>query len=266
VPQEPTTYFHHHTMNESLLFSQARDEFLAGLSDRERATFSKCGSTEELLRSCENFDVISKAKRRGLPWIRRIKTFSDHLEPYFKVLEILCASHPEWANVALGALRLVLALATNFTTFFERLTKTIERITKVLPQFDDVLSFVKDQKSNVSKRLKDSMLNFYVDLFSFFRAVCRVFSTHEGKVRRTPTVIGDLFWKPFDVRFGEILDQMRFHQQVAKDALQWAYLSDLKNAADIADKRDKAEIQDRQRMLAKTIHMTDQLEKDRQGQ
>jgi hypothetical protein len=92
------------------LFAKAQDDFLAGLSDSERATFSRCNSSADLLASCQNFDVIAKVKRRGLPLLRRIKCLSDNLEPYFKVMEILCSTHPEWANIVLGTFRLVLTV------------------------------------------------------------------------------------------------------------------------------------------------------------
>lgn len=36
--------------------------------------------------------------------------------------------------------------------------------------------------------------------------------TFQG-LKRTPVVIGDLLWKPFDVRFKEILEQMEYHKK-----------------------------------------------------
>lgn len=99
-----------------VLFTKARDQFLAGLADHERAKFSACASPEELLSSCQNFQAISKAKRKGLPLLKRIKTLSDNLMPYFKIMEILCSStHPEWANIALGAFCLVLMVMSLYS-------------------------------------------------------------------------------------------------------------------------------------------------------
>jgi hypothetical protein len=92
------------------IFSKAQEDFLAELSEPQRALYSRCSSPQELLSSCEQFEVISKAKKRGLPFLKRIKSFSENLSPYFKIMEILCAAHPEWANIALGAFRLVLAV------------------------------------------------------------------------------------------------------------------------------------------------------------
>jgi hypothetical protein len=95
------------------LFTKARDDFLSELSAGEKLTFSKCSSAEELLASCDKFHVIAKAKRRGIPSFRRIKSLSDNLTPYFKIIEISCATHPEWA-LAFGALRLVLTVSLTF--------------------------------------------------------------------------------------------------------------------------------------------------------
>lgn len=90
------------------VFRSAQHEFLAALSEKERSQFSGCASVQDLLSSLEKFDVISKAKRRGLPLLGRIKSLSNNLGPYFKVMEILCSSHPEWASIAYGAFRFIL--------------------------------------------------------------------------------------------------------------------------------------------------------------
>lgn len=95
----------------NVVFSAAHQEFLSTLSDVERANFAKCDSVEELVKSCQNFGVIMKLKRRGLPFIKRIKDFGHRLSPYFKIIEILCASNPGWSNIALGAFRLVLSVS-----------------------------------------------------------------------------------------------------------------------------------------------------------
>jgi hypothetical protein len=60
------------------------------------------------------------------------------------------------------------------------MTKTIERINAALPQYNNFLQFMRSPNNKMTPRLQSSLINFYVDLFEFFRATSRVFSTHEG--------------------------------------------------------------------------------------
>jgi hypothetical protein len=85
-------------------------------------------------------------------------------------------------------------------------------------------------------------------------------------LQRTPIVLGELLWKPFDIRFGEILDRMHFHQKVVKDEMQWAYLSGLKTAAEVAAKRAEDERQERIRAAAEVSGLSSIFSKEKQGE
>ena len=96
------------TPNAGTLFGQARDSFFMSISSAERQNLSGCSTIDEVLSRIENLSSLSKAKKRILPCLKKVKSFGDNLSTYFKVLEIFCASNPEWANLALGSLFLVL--------------------------------------------------------------------------------------------------------------------------------------------------------------
>ena len=96
------------------LFIRTRDEFLEALADHEQERFSKCGSVDELLADIKSLESFSKSRRRTTTSLAKIKAFGDNLVPYFKIMEIACATHPEWANIALGALRLILQVRICF--------------------------------------------------------------------------------------------------------------------------------------------------------
>lgn len=93
------------------LFARARDEFLSTLAPEERAQFSSCSSVQDVLGKIKGLQNLTKAKRRVKPCLDKIKDLGDNLTPYFKVLEIFCASNPEWANLVLGALHLILKVS-----------------------------------------------------------------------------------------------------------------------------------------------------------
>lgn len=177
-------------------FVKAKDDFLATLSAAEKAQFAECSTAREMLDHVQKMDIISKTKRRGMPLFRTIKNFSDKLGPYFKIIENLCSSHPDWSCIAWG-FRLVLQacialhdesnkflrwnqLASNFVPFFEKLCITIERLAARLPRFEEIQLAMPESKSEVTHRLTDSLLKFYADLSEFFQTVASVFSKKDG--------------------------------------------------------------------------------------
>jgi hypothetical protein len=49
------------------------------------------------------------------------------------------------------------------------------------------------------------------------------------ELKRTPLVVGELLWKPFDIRFQDILERLKFHQSVLRDELKWAKLGNIQS-------------------------------------
>ena len=88
-------------------FEQAIEQFHASLAPKERSLFSKCNSADELLSTVEDLEIIKKS-RESSRLVRRVKLFNDSLGHYFAVIDILVQSHPEYAALAWGAVRLVL--------------------------------------------------------------------------------------------------------------------------------------------------------------
>lgn len=110
------------------LFLHAQHQFLDTLADHDRTQFSQCASIEELLANIKQYEGFSKRKRRISASLAKLKVFGDNLGPYFKVVEIICGAHPEWANIALGALRLVLQVDLIATDRFVRMGLTIAAV------------------------------------------------------------------------------------------------------------------------------------------
>ena len=160
----------------SQVLVEARDQFLASLSDCEKAAFSTCSSVEEFLVDVGKLEVISTQKRRGAKFLRQIKRLSDRLQPCFNGLDLLAQSD-QWSAIAWGAFRLVLQLASNFVTFFEKLTKVIECVAAALPQYEQCMEIF---GNGASERLNASLCQVYVDLFEFFQDVARVFTKKNG--------------------------------------------------------------------------------------
>lgn len=102
-------------------------------------------------------------------------------------------SHLEYAALSLGASssgtggmstvlnfaeqRLILhtgnQLASNFICYFTKLLQLIERLSREFSQYSQIANLYKDVPSN---RLKDPLVQVYVDLFPFFQSTARIFT------------------------------------------------------------------------------------------
>lgn len=59
------------------------------------------------------------------------------------------------------------------------------------------------------------------------------------ELKRTPLVVTSLMWKPFDVRFQDILEKIKLDQKIVKEELQFASMGGLKTAMQNAAARDR---------------------------
>jgi len=58
-----------------------------------------------------------------------------------------------------------------------------------------------------------------------------LWANHEStEIKRTPMIIGDLLWKPFDVRFQEILERITLRQKVVNEELQLCKLNEIQSS------------------------------------
>lgn len=191
------------------VFLQARNDFISLLSPSEQADLSQCSSVQELIGNLEKFQHLNKGGRRIKRCLEKVKHLGDNLEPFFSVMEIFCGAHPEWANIALGSLQLVLQvrhiypivyftaltnkmdemqLASHFVTFFEKLCEVVETLNTRLPRFQELYdSIVKQSTQTLSPALKFSFQRLYCHLFEFYGAVARVFSKKCGSMYQHPT-------------------------------------------------------------------------------
>src|SRR5437762_400904 len=94
--------------SDESIFKEAQESFLKSISEKERAQFESCRSAEELLGKVEAFGAFQSRHRHLTRSLVRIKRFSDVLQPYFDVINIIQSSHPEFAAIAWGSFLLVL--------------------------------------------------------------------------------------------------------------------------------------------------------------
>ena len=131
----------------------AATDFRAGLSEDQREGFHLFDDPCEMIKNLQEYiKEHSKGKRsRLLAACSRIESFRVAIEPYFKVVDIVVSSHPEWAAIFWGAIRLIFTvgglenvliilsnmrqLSRHYVSFFEKLADMLEEITKKLPLY-----------------------------------------------------------------------------------------------------------------------------------
>jgi flagellar biosynthesis GTPase FlhF len=225
------------------VFEDAQEKFLNALAPAESARFKRCSSAEELLKSAQELDVIAKDRIRGRGFMSRIKSFNDSLAPYFGVIEVVISSNPEYAAIAWGSIRLALQLASNYSSFFDKLTQSLARLGHHLPQGQIIEQIYRSQhRQEFPECVKNALCQVYVEVFEFLQNVARVFSKNNGKYKRRPRVAFGLAWKPFNSRFGGILQQLESNANTLKDVVNLDQIqASVKEREEAAKERKAAE-------------------------
>jgi hypothetical protein len=60
-----------------------------------------------LILSIGELELVARHNATRAAWINGVTKIADCLKPYFEVIDVLVSSHPEYAAVIWGALRLV---------------------------------------------------------------------------------------------------------------------------------------------------------------
>ncbi|KAK8123233.1 hypothetical protein PG984_011903 [Apiospora sp. TS-2023a] len=209
----------------SAVFKAAKEGFLDTLSTAERSQFSALcdkASPEQLLDSLTPFSRRFKKERWGKAF-EKIQGFTEALEPYFDVVNIVISSHPELAAIVWGAFRLVLQMAGNFSSFFEKLADLLTDLKRMIPRFKDLVDLFA-AKAFVSPRILPIVQDFYSDIFLLLCSVAQVFTKKDGTIKRTPVVVAQLMWQPFTVKFGNIKKRFQCHMDNVFEKIELLHL------------------------------------------
>ncbi|SPO04744.1 uncharacterized protein DNG_07429 [Cephalotrichum gorgonifer] len=228
---------------ENDIFQQAQADFLAALPAKERDRFTTTLSADVFLISVERLDIIANKGPSGKRWLGIIKKFSDGLEPFFKIVDIFVSSKPEFAAIFWGSLRLVLQLAGDYSSFFEKFAQMLSTLTEALPQYSELLDLCKDRPpsnddENNNVRIQTHIREIYKDIFAVLHVAVGIFAKPDGRAKKAPAVVGSLLWKPFESRFGELLSRMRSHRRfIFEQLVLWHASEDARERARAAADR-----------------------------
>ncbi|KAI0517883.1 hypothetical protein F5B22DRAFT_645589 [Xylaria bambusicola] len=247
-----------------VVFKEARDDFLNSLQPLERTAFAKCVSAEELIKQVQQMPALAGNPSLLRRTIGKVRRLSDILSPYFDTVGLFVSSHPEFAAIAWGAVRLVLQLASNFDTFFGKLTDTLEQIGMALPKYRFILNLLQakynrqaslsdrqrrlQQSMDLSIRIKKSICVLYKDILRFMLVVVRVFTKSDGSSKSSIRVGFGLLWQPYDLKFKNFLEQLATHRTLLESEIQCFSLSQADEIEEVLAKEAIASAAERVRV------------------
>lgn len=79
------------------------------LSEDDRVAFQALDTAEDMVGSIEQYieHLNSQRTSRLLGACKKISQFGKAIEPFFKIIDIFISSHPDWAAIFWGAIRMV---------------------------------------------------------------------------------------------------------------------------------------------------------------
>jgi hypothetical protein len=93
------------------VFATAAQRFYDQLSQDEKENFQSLDNPSDMIASIEQHIIVLKSQgsrtARLLNCCRKIEQFSKAMEPFFKIVDMFISSHPDWAAIVWGAIRMV---------------------------------------------------------------------------------------------------------------------------------------------------------------
>ncbi|KAK7416638.1 hypothetical protein QQX98_005109 [Neonectria punicea] len=215
------------------VFAQVAENFRNSLHDKEKKLFREFDSPARMIKELEAEVSTYQNGSKLARMCRKIDRFASTWAPFFAIISIFVQSNPEYSGVAWGAVRLVFLLGTNFNDFLEKIVSMFEKLSDRLPgyaeyhervvkRWEKILANNDQLEAYEARRLRmaKSLSYIYADIMQFCQECCKIFSTKKGGARYKRYMIADVFWKPFDMRFADILDRLQSHQALFNNEMQ----------------------------------------------
>ncbi|KAL0253447.1 hypothetical protein SLS55_010426 [Diplodia seriata] len=211
------------------VFAKAYENFSKGLSDDEKTVFAGFADSTALITSIETLAKEHHIHKSCITaCCEAVNTVGQRLMPYFKVVDIFVSSHPEYAALLWGAVRLMFVLGMNYVDFLEKFCKMLEDVTGYLPAYEsliDWMAWLEEERTRhrtvreLNPRLPDWLSLIYVDILQFCQEACSILSGKRG-IRAKTKLVWNLSWRPFDVRFGQITERFKEHKKLINNEMK----------------------------------------------
>lgn len=179
------------------IVKKALDRLKSVLSSEDDRMFSNT-SLEDIMREARKIES-EQGPRLGLKNLRRIEPFLRFLESYAGVIEVFCQAYAPMAFVW-GPIKLILQLASNYTTALEKILQAFSELADALPHLDRLQTlFREDTHVNYALAL------VYNDITEFIQQAYKIFRRKAWHVWFTVS------WGLFERNFRKIVERLSLH-------------------------------------------------------
>ncbi|KAJ9157792.1 hypothetical protein NKR23_g567 [Pleurostoma richardsiae] len=197
------------------LFTRSLEAFRGSLSPQELESFQVFTSAEAMLSELE---LSLGAAQRGKLSIcmKKVSGFSELLTAYFEVVNTFMQPQVEYTGWFWGVILLVCKLGSNYNGFFEKTAGMLGSISTSLPQYRDYVSVCRERKEMDHSRLLNSLAFVYADIIDFCKHIYCMLTRRrpDTKWMHRASFVGDILWRPFEVRFGDLVERMKRHDAI----------------------------------------------------
>ncbi|KAF5006337.1 hypothetical protein FDECE_7265 [Fusarium decemcellulare] len=159
------------------IFRDACQEFRDALTEKDKTVFKELPDATSMLKAIhqhvESHPVHSSALTRCC---RGINSLANRLSPYFDVANLFVSSHPEFAAIAWGSVRLVFVLGSNHVQFLEKVCAMFEMMSTLLPAYEEYVSTLRSRLLSHGhqrfNRIFRALAYIYADLIQFCFDMC----------------------------------------------------------------------------------------------
>ena len=195
------------------------------IPDNEKEVFRVAAKTMDennLLAIARSRDEQHQQSSPCRPQAERIAKFLEFLNRFMGAVAIGIQSNPEISSIVVGAVRVVLDIAINFVSFFQKLTDMICEFENYLAPLADYATASHDIDS-----LQEAVAKVYGDLIDFCRKAHAIFVNAHGHQRKLTSfrVFLRQQWKPFESEFGSMKANLDHHLGVLQHSAQASLLN-----------------------------------------
>ncbi|KAH8726167.1 hypothetical protein GQ44DRAFT_187871 [Phaeosphaeriaceae sp. PMI808] len=211
--------------SRTLVLEKALAIHLRNIPEAEKAAFeqtSKPADERALLSGVRAYDAAHKDTSSFRPHAERLSKVLRLLDRFMGGVAIGIQASPEVSPLVVGAVRIVIDLALQFTIFFSKLTEMIYK-------FEDYLGPLAEYaKAADIELVEKSVVNAYVNLLNFGRKARTVFVDANGNHRRWTSFKTFLrqHWEPFESEFMSIEKDMQHNLDVLLRSVQARHFND----------------------------------------
>lgn len=202
---------------------------LQKIPEAQKAVFMQASTDiheRTLLSAVQAYDADHKNKSSFRPHAERLSKFLGFLNRFMGGVAIGVQASPEISSLVVGAVRIVIDLALQFTTFFSRLTEMI-------CIFKDYLEPLTEYaKAADIELVEKSVVNAYANVLDFGWKARHVFVDASGNYRRWASLRAFMcqHWETFESEFVSIEKDMQHNLDILLRSVQALHFNDSRKA------------------------------------